>query len=47
MQQFLNLQELPQALAGRKTMLVCGGSMDKLRISEAQPISVQVGAFAS
>ena len=35
MQQFLNLQELLQALAGRKVMLVCGGSMDRLCISEA------------
>ena len=35
MQQFLNLQELPQALAGRKVMLVCGGSMDKLSIGSA------------
>ena len=35
MQQFLNLQELPRALAGRKVMLVCGGSMDKLSIADA------------
>ena len=35
MQQFLNLQELPQALAGRKVMLVCGGSMDRLSIGSA------------
>ena len=35
MQQFLNLQELPKALAGRKTMLVCGGSLDRLPIAEA------------
>ena len=33
MQQFLNLQQLPQALAGRKTMLVCGGSLDRLSIA--------------
>ena len=35
MQQFLNLQELPKALAGRKTMLVCGGSLDRLPIADA------------
>ena len=35
MQQFLNLQQLPQALAGRKVMLVCGGSMDRLSIGSA------------
>ena len=35
MQQFLNLQELPKALAGRKTMLICGGSLDRLPIAEA------------
>ena len=35
MQQFLNLQQLPQALAGRKTMLVCGGSLDRLSIAGA------------
>ena len=35
MQQFLNLQQLPQALAGRKTMLVCGGSLDRLPIAGA------------
>ena len=35
MQQFLNLQELPEVLAGRKTMLVCGGSLDRLPIAGA------------
>ena len=35
MQQFLNLRGLPQALAGRKVMLVCGSSMDHLPIAEA------------
>ena len=41
MQQFLNLQELPQALAGRKIMLVCGSSLDRL------PIAGAVSALAS
>lgn len=34
MQQFLNLQELPRALAGRRTMLVCGSSLDRLSIAD-------------
>ena len=35
MQQFLNLQQLPQALADRKVMLVCGGSLDRLSIGSS------------
>ena len=35
MQQFLNLQALPRTLAGRKVMLVCGSSLDRLPIAEA------------
>lgn len=40
MQQFVNLQALTKALVGRKTMLVCGGSFDRL------PIAGAVGSLA-
>ena len=48
MQQFLNLQELSQALAGHKTMLVCGSSLDRLPLADAVKAmaSVRFSAFS-